>query len=214
MSLIRFLAFQLLNFYLAIRYRRSFNSLQIDSEAVARQIDLEKPVLLIANHISWWDGFFALEIYKKLKSKKDFKIVMLESELKKFQFFRLCGAVGLIPRNRAHNQEIFNGLKGHFVCFFPEGQIMPQHLRPLHFKSGLEKLIETLHPVQILPVALHIEPFQFMRPTALIKLGPLIASESHGANVSNLAALVEKNLNEVCLEWTSELCRLKDSEWK
>lgn len=214
MKLIEVAAFKLVDLYLKFRYRFIFHKIIVDVSAVEKIIDLDQPVLLIANHSTWWDGFFVYEVYKKLQAKTYFKIVMLESELKKFPFFRLCGAVGLVPRSKEHNQKVFHQLKNHFVCFFPQGQLGPQGLRPLVFKKGLEDLIQILHPVQILSVAIHIEPFQFMKPTALIKVGSLVLSGTESANLSNLAALTEKNLQATSLDWTAQLYSMKDREWK
>ena len=214
MSLIKIGALKLLDVYLGIRYRFSFHKMIIDLSQVENKINPERPVLLIANHSSWWDGFFVYEVYKKLKARTDFKIVMLESELKKFPFFRLCGAVGLVRQNQDHNQKIFQQLKNDFVCFFPQGQLGPQGLRPLIFKKGIEDLIRIMHPVQILTIAIHIEPFQFMKPTVLIKAGSVTFSENEVVSANSLAALTEKNLNEVAQIWTGQFYSLKDSQWK
>ncbi|MBC7467298.1 MAG: 1-acyl-sn-glycerol-3-phosphate acyltransferase [Bdellovibrio sp.] len=214
MSLIKVCALKLLDFYLGIRFRFSFHKIIIDISEVEHEINRNQPILLIANHSSWWDGFFVYEVFKKLKAKTDFKVVMLESELNKFPFFRLCGAVGLIPQDKEHNQRVFNQLKDHFVCFFPQGELRPQNLRPLIFKKGIEELMLILHPVQILSAAIHIEPFQFMKPTALIKVGSLIKSGSEAVSKNSLAALTEKNLLAASLDWTQQLYSMKDSEWK
>jgi 1-acyl-sn-glycerol-3-phosphate acyltransferase len=204
MSLVNAWALGLLNVYLAIRFRLSFHKLVIDS-AIQSQINPNLPILFIANHSSWWDGFFVYELYKKLRVKKDFKVVMLESELKKFPFFRLCGAVGLIPKNEEHNAKVFLGLKNSCVCFFPQGQMTPQGSRPLIFKYGINNLIQTLHPVQIISVAILIEPFQFMKPTALIKAGSVILSGNLDINHEKLAQETEQHLDEVAHNWTSTI---------
>lgn len=214
MNFVTILALKLLNAYLAIKYRLSFQEVQIDVLTVKKEIDSQKPVLFIANHSSWWDGFFVYEVYKKLKLKKQFKIVMLESELKKFPFFRLCGAVGLIPKNDQHNKEIFRNLKNHCVCFFPQGQLTPQNQRPLSFKPGIKQLITTLHPVQIVAVGMHIEPFKFMKPTALIR-GVFLGDSGHmDTDAENLAAATEKNLNQVSHHWTMKIFLSRDKVWK
>jgi 1-acyl-sn-glycerol-3-phosphate acyltransferase len=108
MSLVSSLALKLLNLYLFFRFRLSFNKIIIDTSEVENKLDPSLPTLFIANHSTWWDGFFIYELYRKLKLKKSFRIVMLESELKKVPFFRLCGAVGLIPKNPKHNLRIFS----------------------------------------------------------------------------------------------------------
>ena len=133
-------------------------------------------------------------------------------EEQKFPFFRICGAVGLIPKNIEHNSKIFNELKTHCVCFFPQGQLAPQNQRPLVFKRGIEDLIEILHPVQIVNVALHIEPLQFMKPTALIKATGFITSGQQKVDGLNLAALTERNLDDVSGRWVNELYTYKTTE--
>ena len=214
MSLATFLALQLLNMYLAIKYRHCFQELRIDVSEVENKIDLEQPVLFIGNHSSWWDGFFVYEVYKKLKLKKAFKVVMLESELKKFPFFRLCGAVGIIPKNTQYNERIFNDLKNQCVCFFPQGQLSPQNERPLKFKTGIDHLIQKWHPVQIIIVGMHIEPFQFMKPTALIRAEFLGISGPSNCDSQTLAAATENNLNKISQEWTRQIFSLRANLWK
>jgi 1-acyl-sn-glycerol-3-phosphate acyltransferase len=214
MSLATALALKLLNAYLVIRYRLSFQEVRVDVSALESKINLEQPVLFIANHSSLWDGFFVYEVFKKLKLRREFKIVMLESELKKFPFFRLCGAVGLIPKNPKQTEKIFNELKNKCVCFFPQGQITPQNQRPLNFKPGINELIKKLHPVQIIIVGMHIEPFQFMKPTALIKAAFLGVSDHSNADATTLAAATEKILDQVSQEWTKQIFLSRANPWK
>ena len=214
MNFASFWAFRLLDFYLAIRFARSFETVNIDLSAVENKIDPQLPILLIANHSSWWDGFFAYQIFKKFNTNRKFKIVMLESELQKRPFFRLCGAVGLIPKDTGHNLRIFSELKNHFVCFFPQGELTPQNLRPLVFKPGINALIQTLHPVQILSAGFHIEPFRFMKPTALIKVGSVQISQSDQVYAVSLAAVTEKHLNDISGSWVKALYQSENTIWK
>jgi 1-acyl-sn-glycerol-3-phosphate acyltransferase len=214
MSLVTVLALKLLNAYLVIKYRLSFQEVRVDVSALESKIDLEQPVLFIANHSSWWDGFFVYEVYKKLKLKKEFKIVMLESELKKLPFFRLCGAVGLIPKNPKQTEKIFNELKNKCVCFFPQGQLTPQNQRPLNFKPGINELIKKLHPVQIIVIGIHIEPFQFMKPTALIRAAFLGVSDYPNTDATSLAAATEKTLDQVSHQWTTQIFMSRANPWK
>ncbi|MBC7419873.1 MAG: 1-acyl-sn-glycerol-3-phosphate acyltransferase [Bdellovibrio sp.] len=198
-------ALKLLNVYLAFRYRASFHSVNVDVSAVQGKVVSDQSVLFIANHSSWWDGFFVFEVFKKLKLKKEFKIVMLESELKKFPFFRLCGAVGLIPKNLQHNEKIFKELKNYCVCFFPQGHLTPQNERPLIFRAGINDLIRELHPVQIIVIGVHIEPLHFMKPTALIKASYFAASDGDIVDRAALAVATEKNLDQISHEWTKQI---------
>ena len=207
-------ALKLLNAYLWFRFRLSFHKIHFDLNCVEDKIKIDQPVLFIANHSSWWDGLLIYELYRRLRLKKDFRIVMLESELQKFPFFRRCGAVGLIPKNKEHNKIILSALKGCCVSFFPQGQMYPQAKRPLALRPGIESLIQQLHPIQIIPVALHIEPFQQMKPTVLIKAAEPISSETP-KTYKELEDLLQKNLNDVSLGWTQQIYETQGKNpWK
>jgi len=207
-------AFKLLNAYLAIRFRLSFHEVLFDLNGSESLLKKDQSVLFIANHSTWWDGFFIYALYKKLGLKKEFKVVMLESELKKFSFLRHWGAVGVIPRDKIHNDQVISGLQGCCVSFFPQGQMYPQSQRPLIFRSGIESVIQKLHPTQIMCVALHIEPFQSVKPTALIKVGAIISSETF-KTYQEMERLVETNLNETALNWTKQIYSTRSTlQWK
>ena len=62
--------------------RKKFHSVIIES----KEFDLSKPILLISNHVSWWDGFWAMYINLKLFKKK-FYFMMHENQLLKYKFF-------------------------------------------------------------------------------------------------------------------------------
>jgi 1-acyl-sn-glycerol-3-phosphate acyltransferase len=207
-------AFKLLNAYLTIRFRLSFHDVLFDLSKIENKLKLDQSVLFIANHSTWWDGFFIYALYKKLGLKKEFKVVMLESELKKFSFLRHWGAVGVIPKDKIHNDQVISGLQGCCVSFFPQGQMYPQSQRPLIFRSGIESVIQKLHPTQIMIVALHIEPFQNLKPTALIKVGEIISSDTF-RTYQELASLVETNLNEASINWPQQIYNTRSSpQWK
>ena len=55
------------------------------------------PLLLAANHVSWWDPFTLREMQRALRPGAPFFTVMLEAELARRPFFRRMGVVGLDP---------------------------------------------------------------------------------------------------------------------
>ncbi len=54
-----------------------------------------RPVLLVGNHMSNWDGFLFREIQKKIKPSWPIYSVMLEKELKHYPIFRWLGGLGI-----------------------------------------------------------------------------------------------------------------------
>jgi len=74
------------NWLTSFLLKRNFNSLQINSDFA----DNGNPILIIANHISWWDGFWILYLNKKVIHRK-FHFMMLEEYLKKHWYFQYIG---------------------------------------------------------------------------------------------------------------------------
>jgi 1-acyl-sn-glycerol-3-phosphate acyltransferase len=61
--------------------------------------DKEKSLLVTPNHFSWWDGFFIDYAVRKLFNR-NFYILMLEEQLRKYKFFRKLGAFSIEPKSK------------------------------------------------------------------------------------------------------------------
>lgn len=72
--------------YTLAKMKTNFNSVKVNGV-----IDVtDHSVLLIANHIGWWDGFWALYLSMKVFRKK-YHFMMLEKELRKRWLFSFSG---------------------------------------------------------------------------------------------------------------------------
>lgn len=140
------------------------------------------PLLLVANHVSWWDGFLLLELRQRLWPRRAQYTVMLEAELARVRFLRRLGAVGIVPGSIASVRALLRWLRtrrhrdaGFAVAMFPQGRMWPTRRRPLGFARGVEGVAAALAPVAVLPVALHLEPLAAPAPSAFVAVGePLI----------------------------------------
>jgi 1-acyl-sn-glycerol-3-phosphate acyltransferase len=147
-----------------------------------------EPLLLAANHVSWWDGFALREIHVRLRPGAPLLTPMRADQLARFPFLRWLGALPLDParpasllgmarlltRERALHPEVC-------VSFFPQGRIGPSTTRPLGFRRGVELLARALHPVTILPVGIHLEPLRSPAPTLFLAFGEPLRSADMGA---------------------------------
>lgn len=92
------------------------------------EISAEESLLILPNHFSWWDGFF-IYIINELYLKKDFKIMMLESQLSKYKMFRYSGAFSINPGSIISVRESLTyalsvlKVKNSAVVFYPQGEI-------------------------------------------------------------------------------------------
>lgn len=127
------------------------------------------PVLVIANHFSWWDGFFIASLNRK-KFHKKFHVMMLEDQLKKNWFFQHTGAFSV----RKNSKSIIESLTyvaellktpNNLVTYFPQGKFESVNQEKLHFEKGVEWLLKNLkNEVQVIFVANQIDYFESAKP--------------------------------------------------
>ena len=167
----------------------------------------ELPVLLLANHVSWWDGFLLREVHRRLRPAAPFHVVMTEGELRRIPIFRWMGALPLgdgpmaartllremQPLARQDPPPVFG--------YFPQGRIWPSHRRPLGFRRGGTWLAGRLAPIAVVPVGLHLEHMTRPGPAAFVSVGrPRIVRGPLAPDVleSDVTELVDG-----LLHWTS-----------
>jgi len=168
--------------------------IRIDKNLVRNEL----PILFVANHTSWWDGFLLLRLHNKIRPHKDYYTIMLERELRRYPFFRLLGCIGLTPGSTqslrtllANISELRKKKNDFSVCFYPQGRIWPFHKKPLGFHKGIEQIAKTLLPIQIIPVALRFEPLNSCAPHAFVYAdNPLLLETVE--DCSNLAPRLEQ----------------------
>ena len=168
------------------------------------------PLLLAANHTSWWDGFLLRSVQRRLRPGASLFTVMLESELRLRPFFRLMGVVGIDPDSAASIRRLLRFVRSRrqedsdFVfSFFPQGRIQPSSARPLEFRPGIGAIVRALAPVAILPVGIHFEMLAHPSPTAFMRCGPLLTSDDGRLDITSLSNAVECQIDAIRLQLES-----------
>ena len=158
------------------------------------------PVVLAANHGSWWDPFVLREVQRALRPGAPLFHVMLERELARRPLLRVLGAVGLEPGSPSSLRACLRLLRRRigetpdaFVAFYPQGRIWPTHRRPLGFRPGVELLARRIGASAVVPVALHTEPLNAPGPTLLASVGDVIAGDD--VSVEVIESAVERALD-------------------
>ena len=132
--------------------------------------DNNKPLLIISNHVSWWDGFWLMYLNLKLLKRK-FHFMMLESQLRKFWFFNYSGGFSVNKNSRTIFETIdytANLLSDteNMVIIFPQGEINSIHNQKISFEKGIERIIKKLkNEITILFVANLTDYFSNPKPT-------------------------------------------------
>ena len=188
--------------YLRVIMAKDFQSVRLMGP-VARLPD-DIPLLIVANHGTWWDGFFVYLCNEMFLGRK-LHLMMLEEQLRRFPFFRRLGAFGI---RRGHPRAVAESLRyaaslldapGNAVCIFPQGEIKARSVRPLGFKRGIETIVK-MHDgdVTILPLAIRCELLGWRKPVAFLLPGePVSAGRDVFPGVPHLERCQESLLDRL-----------------
>jgi len=164
----------------------------------------DMPLLMVANHTSWWDAFGLREIQRILRPRAPIYTVMLERELARFPFFRRIGAIGIEPhrlssiRSTARRVARLTRLRpDSTVLFFPQGRIWPSFRRPLGFAPGVDLFLREMPQAFALPVGMHLEALASPRPTFFLYASPPISPLVAGESVVRLERSVTAALDDL-----------------
>lgn len=152
----------LFEMYLRYLFRRHFHSLVLLGKLPS--VPPALPLLLLPNHSTWWDGFFAFALNKAL-FRRPFYLMMLEEQLQKYRFFARLGAYSVRPgsprsvaETLSYTASLLSTTPPPLVCVFPQGALLPYSTRPLQFQRGIEHLTaRATAPVTLLPLAMRCE---------------------------------------------------------
>jgi 1-acyl-sn-glycerol-3-phosphate acyltransferase len=145
--------------------KRSFHSFFIREEVKDKGL----PVLVISNHISWWDGIWALQVNRKLFKRK-FHFMMLEEQLRKHWFLNYTGGFS-VSRNSRHVIESIEYAaellkeNNNMVLFFPQGEIESMHQQQFTFQKGIERVLKSVYSeIQVVFLVCLVDYFSNVKP--------------------------------------------------
>jgi 1-acyl-sn-glycerol-3-phosphate acyltransferase len=165
------------------------------------------PLVLYANHSSWWDGLVAFEIGRACAL--DQYVMMEERQLARLRLFRRLGAFSV---RREHAREARRSVEyagdllretGRALWLFPQGTTLPNDVRPLKFYAGAAHIIRRAGGAYVAPVAMRYEFLEEFRPEAFARVGSL---ERVAADESFDAKALTQHLSD---ELTRTLDRLR-----
>ena len=131
-------------FDLYFRWKMKFHFRNI--EVMGDQADPDQPVLMLQNHFSWWDGYWAFYLSKRFFKKK-FYVMMMEEQLKKHMFINRCGAFSVKKKSKdlmdsLHYASDVIRLPDNLLCIFAQGEIQSQYVPEIKFEKGASWLLK------------------------------------------------------------------------
>jgi len=168
--------------------RGHFHALRLLGEIP--ELDPTRPLILVPNHGTWWDGFFVYILNRLLLRRKLF-LMMLDEQLSRYRFFSRVGAFGIrpgLPRSVAETLRYSAAVlrePGNALCLFPQGVLRYHALRPLGYQRGLERILRLCGTkVQLMPLGIRCELLQDQRPEAFF-----LADRCHTMDAAGFAGI-------------------------
>ena len=143
------------------------------------------PLILCANHSAWWDGHLVMALNEMLL-KRDAFLMMEETQLARYPFFRAAGAFSVnrtsarsAAESVAYATQVLCAADNRLLAIFPQGEILANDVRPLRVESGVghiaRAVVRRSGVCAIVPVALCYEFIGEQAPEAFISVGaPLV----------------------------------------
>lgn len=158
--------------------KRRFYSLRVCGLENLDEKDSDSPLITYANHSSWWDGLILFEIFSHFHLET--YVLMEEKQLKDLPLFRKLGAFSIIrekPREAIKSinyavQKLKENPKTN-LWIFPQGEILPNEIRPMFFYKGLSKIVQKSSDCNLIPIALKFEFLNEYKPECFVKIGKI-----------------------------------------
>jgi 1-acyl-sn-glycerol-3-phosphate acyltransferase len=164
-----FLLYNFFSSYAKWKIKWNFEDVNIIGNIVKSNL----PVLLLSNHTSWWDGFWAMYLNMKVFQRK-FHFMMLEEELRRLWFFNHTGGFSIRKRSKSvietlnYTEELLRD-NNNLVLVFPHGKIHSMHQQNFQFERGIERAIRNLTgKIQIIFMASLVDYHSKPKPSLYI----------------------------------------------
>lgn len=187
--------------------KRHFHSFQVSGLDFLFNKNVDLPLIIYCNHSSWWDGLIAFQISHETNLNSF--VMMEEKQLKSLFLFRKLGAFSVVREN---SREALRSIKyaanllrensNSTLWIFPQGEILPNEVRPLRFYNGLAKIIEKVEKCFVTCLSMRYEFLGEFKPQIFVKIGkPETISAAQDFNAKtlteNLAERLTENLDEL-----------------
>ena len=161
--------------YARRRVGHGLDGLWVSGLSESRAALADRPLLITANHVAWWDPLLLLVLDEALGGVG--WAMMDARNLRKLPFL---GWLGALPLDRSSQERSGRCLEacaalldrpGRALWIFPQGRQRPAHLRPLDLKPGVQ-IIHAARPVDVVAVSINYIFLETDSPAAVVRFSP------------------------------------------
>ncbi|MBI0536728.1 glycerol acyltransferase [Roseomonas sp. KE2513] len=157
-------------------FRRGMGALRVPPWGIPQE-HRGRPLIVLANHPSWWDGVAFMLLSARLFPSRHVFIPMAAEALAKYRFMRRLGVFGIEPGARGAAaflrtaNEVLAAPRAMLWMNVP-GRFQDVRERPVVIAPGVTRLAEIAPNAVILPLALDYVFWTESRPEMLAAFGP------------------------------------------
>jgi len=166
----------------ALKWKRDsrFEPVQISiDEADRKKLQQSRTLLILSNHLGFWDPFFIEALNRDLRPHSPFHPLMLESEWQKRRWLSRLGVLPFSPTSVGSLKSLLRQLESlrgdptpRTFLLFPQGQFESHRKDPSHnFKEGWLGIAARLSDCEVLPLVLDYSTSASDRMTPWIAVG-------------------------------------------
>lgn len=196
------------SWYLDRLARRTFATVRWHQGGAATQCD--RPILVIANHTSWWDGFLSHQVSRKIG--RHFRILMEAEHLARYPALRWIGA---LPMERRSPQQAMRDLATATACLapdslvwiYPQGRRSPAPAPMERLEQGAAwMLLRHDGPLRVLPVGFRYPFTSEQLPEVCIRVGtPWDVEPGHGLDRAMIMSRMALMLTETIAQLDADV---------
>ena len=171
------------------------------STIFADQTDNSGPLVIAANHPSWWDPMVAIFLAEKFAKQRRHYAPIEDVMLERYGIFKNLGFYG-VEKDTAKGLKDFLHVGNHIleqadsvIWMTPEGNFTDPRVRPISIKKGLASLVSKNTKAKVLPLAIEYTFWNEKKPEILVHAGKLISAENIPSN-DNPSSTLTKRLHE------------------
>ncbi len=170
------------------------------------------PIILAANHTSWWDGIWTLMVQHWLGADGRFLVAQASHETT--GVIQTYGGIGVDPSNLKDLSRAMEEAAAHLdgpgrtVLLFPQGRFRAPGIRPLALKRGVG-LLQRWSKAPVVPLSITMAFLDNHLPAAILTFGEPIAPRR------DLVPVLEAQLTADLADqeaWVDDLSRPPDFE--
>ena len=167
---------RLFSVYLRGYFRRHFDAIRISRSGGVPMLD-DGPVVVFANHASWWDPIlFSLITTDLFPGRRPYG-PMDAAALEKYSFFERIGVFGIEPGTHRGAVKFLQTSERIFerddslLWLTAEGEFTDPRKRPIHLQFGLAHLKRKFPAVPVIPLAIEYPFWNERLPEVLLRFG-------------------------------------------